>query len=205
VFTTTLGSANSVTDETFKTTSARYVRMLLARSGSRKSAQTGRRKAGRANRHPTRHTGRVFMFTFMVLKDDPRAFPQVRQEFTFPVRPYPRQRNEFPMIKHARFAFLMPAIALDQLLLVVSVVFDHGKFISLCQWIWTDRKWNFLAGPAGRRGVNLENHERNNEYPAGVSGWVSVGAPRLAPPRAVPNLRDPLRAIHAHITSPRLS
>jgi hypothetical protein len=48
VFSTTLGSAYSVTDETFKTTSARYVRMY----GTQRGAQNG-----------------YSLFTFMVLKD----------------------------------------------------------------------------------------------------------------------------------------
>ena len=48
VFTTTLGSANSVTDETFKTTSARYVRMY----GTQRGTQNG-----------------YSLFSFMVLKD----------------------------------------------------------------------------------------------------------------------------------------
>ena len=48
VFTTTLGSAWSVTDETFKTTTARYVRMYATQRGT---------PAG------------CSLFTFMVLKD----------------------------------------------------------------------------------------------------------------------------------------
>ncbi|HEY4330103.1 MAG TPA: hypothetical protein VGN88_10240, partial [Phycisphaerae bacterium] len=62
VFTTTLGSSYSVTDESFKTTSARYVRMLATQ---RAPVIAGGRGAQAA---PTAATG-YSLFDFEVLKD----------------------------------------------------------------------------------------------------------------------------------------
>jgi hypothetical protein len=69
VFSTSLGAAYTVTDETFKTTTARYVRMY----GTRRVPQTGTGRGG-AKRAPPPGTqpstpAGYSLFSFMVLKD----------------------------------------------------------------------------------------------------------------------------------------